>query len=289
MKDYTKAICTQMRIMLHKKEFQLTYLINIGYVLLTYLYYVVYYWGEDVSTVPSPSAVFALLTTSKFFDVYISIVPFLVVFPFAMSYIDDRRNSILPIMQMRSGVKVYYVSKAVTCFAGGFLSFLIPMMIGILLNVLTFPQSGITFLGDNFDVNFNAAITGADVLIKTRWAGLWFPRLFIKSPDLYNVLFCMFFSLSMGIFSTFIYVVSFVLKRQKLMLLLPFFLIVSTLNIVDEFSQRYSPYLCFKIMQYITVNAMYGKNPVYIYIFLLILVLLSVVGIHRQIQRDQLD
>lgn len=289
MKDYAKAICVQMRLMLNRKEIKIIYLINMGYVLLTYFYYVIHYWGEDVSTVPSPSAVFALLTTSIFFDVYISIVPFLVVFPFAMSYIDDKRNYILPIMQVRSGVRVYYVSKAVTCFLGGFFSFFIPMMIGILLNILTFPQSGITFLGDCFDVNFNAAITGADVLIGTKWAGLWFPLLFIKSPDLYNVLFGIFFSMATGIFSTFIYVVSFMVKRQKLTLLLPFFLIISVLSIIDEFSMRHPPYMCLKIMQYITVNAMYGKNPVYIYIILLTMILLSFAGIHRQIQKDQLD
>lgn len=289
MIKYIQAISMQMRLMINKKEFQITYIINMGYVLLTYLYYVTYYWGEDVSTIASPSAVFALLTKSKFFDLYISIVPFLVVFPFAMSFMDDKKNYLLPILQVRSGVKVYYISKAVGCFIGGFLSFFIPLMIGILLNVLTFPESGITFLGDYFDMNFDAAITGADVLIRTRWAGLWFPRLFIDSPDLYNILFCIFFSIAMGISSMFLYVVSFFIKRQKLLLLLPFFLIVSVLNIMDEYNMVHPPYVCFKVMQYITVNAMYGKNPVYIYIFLLLMILFSVFGISRQIQRDQLD
>ncbi len=289
MKEYINAISMQMRLMINKKEFQITYIINAGYVLLTYLYYVIYYWGDDVSTVSSSSAVFSLLSKSVFFDLYISIVPFLVVLPFAMSFVDDKKNNILPGLQVRSGVKAYYISKAVACFLGGFFSFFIPMMIGMLLNVLTFPGSGITFLGDYFDMNFDAAVTGADVLIRTRWAGLWFPRLFISSPDGYNILFCTFFSIAMGISSTFLYIVSFFIKRQKLLLMLPFFLIVSVLNIMDEFNMEHPPYVCFKVMQYITVNAMYGKDPLYIYFFLLLMILVSVFGINRQIQRDQLD
>ena len=88
MKEYINAISMQMRLMINKKEFQITYIINAGYVLLTYLYYVIYYWGDDVSTVSSSSAVFSLLSKSVFFDLYISIVPFLVVLPFAMSFVD---------------------------------------------------------------------------------------------------------------------------------------------------------------------------------------------------------
>lgn len=288
MKEYIQTINMQMRLMINKKEFQITYIINMGYVLLTYLYYVFCYWGDEASTIPSSSAVFALSTQSRFFDLYVGIVPFLVVFPFAMSFMDDRKNSLLPIIQVRSGVKVYYISKAISCFAGGFICFFIPLIMGILLNILTFPESGITVLGDYFDVNFDAAITGANVLIRTKWAGLWFPRLFIESPDLYNILFCMFFSVAMGIISMFLYVVSFYIKRQKLLLLLPFFLIISALSVMDEFSMEHPPYVCLKVMLYITVNAMHGKNPLYIYFFLLSMVLLSVFGISRQIQKDQL-
>lgn len=85
MRDYVRAVGVQFRLMVNRREFHLAYVVNLGYVLLTYLHYVICYWGQDVSRVPSPSAMCALLTDSRFFGVYVSIVPFLAVFPFAMS------------------------------------------------------------------------------------------------------------------------------------------------------------------------------------------------------------
>lgn len=51
---------TQIRLMLNKREFRLVYFINMGYLLLTYLYYVLTSWGDDISTIPSPGAAFML-------------------------------------------------------------------------------------------------------------------------------------------------------------------------------------------------------------------------------------
>ncbi len=289
MKNYFNTIRMQIRLMMNNRGFQLVYFINMGYVMLTYIYYVMRYWGNDLSTIPSPSAVFALQTSSRFFDIYINIVPFLAAMPFAMSFVDDHKNKLLPILQVRSGVKVYYVSKGIACFAGGFFCSFFPMVLSILLNNITFPNSGITFIGDFYDMNFDARITGANILIDTRWGGIWFPRLFINDPEIYNFLFSVLFSVSMGIFSTFIYVLSFTIKRQKLLLLLPLFLIISCLNIVDQFSLGHAPYLCFKVLLYITVNTMYGKNPMYIYIFFLAILSFIFLGMHRQIGKDQLD
>lgn len=289
MKNYLNTISMQFRLMMNKKEFHLCYMINIGYILLTYVYYVIHYWGNDLSTIPSPSAAFALQASSKFFDIYINIVPFLAVLPFAMSFIDDNKNMLLPMLQIRSGVKTYYISKGIVCFIGGFVCFFIPLLIGILLNHLTFPNSGITFIGDFYDMNFDTQITGANVLIDTNWAGMWFPRLFINSPGIYNFLFCIIFSVCMGIFDTFIYVISFILKKQKLLLLLPLFLLISCLNIADQFSLEHTPYICYKTLLYVTVNAMYGKNPMYLYVFFLFIISFIFLGIYRQIHKDQLN
>lgn len=289
MRECVRAVGVQLRLMVNRREFQLAYAVNLGYVLLTYLYYVICYWGQDVSTVPSPGAVCALLTNSRFFDVYVGIVPFLAAFPFATSFFDDRKNAVTPILQVRSGVRIYYVSKAVACFLGGFLAFFLPLAIGTFLDNVTFPESGITFLGDLFDRNYDARVTGASVTVATKWAGLWFPRLFLEAPQVFNLLYCLLFSVTMGIFGTFLYVVSFWVKRQKLLLLLPLFLILSALNIMDGYTSGHPPYLCLKVMQYVTLNTMYGKEPLYLYFFLLVMVLFSLYGIHRQIQKDQLD
>lgn len=289
MKKYYKSIVMQLVLMVNKKEFYFGFLINLGYVLLTYLYCAVRVWGRELSTIPAPHAVFALQEFAPFYDIYINIVPFLVVFPFAMSFINDSNNRILPVLQVRSGVKGYYISKAIACFVGGFLAFFVPLIINILLNNITFPQSGRTFIGDLYDMNYSARITGSNIIVDTAWSGIWFPRLFINHPEGYNLLFATFFSAAMGIFSVFVYSVSFILKRQKILLMLPLYVVIVTLNTLHMFMEGKGTNMCYKIMPYITVNTDYGKNPMYIYFFFLLMIIFSIFMISRQIAKDQLE
>lgn len=289
MRLYINSICMQVKLMVNKKEFHVAFIINLGYVLLTYLYNVWKNFSCDISTIISPSAAFSLQAASEFYDLYINIVPFVVVIPFAMSYISDRNNLLLPVLQVRSGVKHYYLSKGVACFAGAFLSFFIPLMISILLNHLTFPESGITFIGDLNDINYNAGIVGSNVLINTNWAGIWFPKLFISNSQIYNIIFTLIFSTAMGIFSVFVYALSFIINKQKILLMLPLYLIIVTFNTIDLFQSGRTPYMCYKVLLYITVNTMYGKNPMFIFSFFLFVVAASGLLIYRQSHKDQMN
>ncbi len=289
MKKYYQSIRMQLKLMVNKKEFHFGVLINLGYVLITYLYCAFRAWGKDISTIPAPHAVFALQDLSPFYDIYINIVPFLVVFPFAMSYVNDCNNRIIPLFQVRMGVRKYYISKAVACFVGGFVAFFVPLMINIFLNNVTFPDSGITFAGDMYDLNYNSRITGANIIVDTAWAGMWFPRLFMRHPEGYNILYAVFFSSAMGIFSIFVYSISFIIKKQKLLLLLPLYLLIVCMNTINMFMDGKVSNMCYKVMPYLTVNTNYGKNPLYIYFFFLLMVVFSCWLLGRQIAKDQLE
>jgi len=286
MSIYRNTIRMQMKLMCNKKAFQLTFSINLAYVLVTYLYYVWIQLGNDISTITSPSVVFPLQSATEFFDIYINIVPFIVVIPFSMSYITDKFNTILPALQTRCGSQKYYFSKGIVCFLGGFLVFFIPFMLSILLNHLTFPQSGTTFLGDLYDTNFDAGIVGSNVLKSTRWLGIHFPKLFVYNQELYNVLYLFLFSLAMGLFSVFAYSLSFIIKKHKIILLLPVYLIIISFNTLDQFMQSNVPYICYKVLLYITVNDMYGKNPFFIVMFFLVLTTTAAILIVKQSWAD---
>jgi hypothetical protein len=279
----------QFRLMCNKKSFQLAFLINLIYILLTYLFYAWRQRGYDISTITSPSAIFPLNAGTEFFDIFINLVPFIVVVPFSMSFIEDKSNLILPALQTRSGIKSYYYSKAVACFIGSFLIFLIPLLLSILLNNLTFPQSGITFLGDLYDINFDANIVGSRITKITNWKGIWFPNLFFFNMELYNILYAFIFSVSMGLLGIFAYALSFMIKKQKIMLLLPVYLLLITFNILDQFLENVVPFTCYKVFQYITINDTYGKNPIFLIVFFSVLTILAVILIIRQSHMDQID
>jgi len=206
-----------------------------------------------------------------------------------MSYITDKSNSILPALQTRCGVKIYYLAKGIACFIGGFIVFFIPLLLSIILNNITFPQSGITFLGDLYDANYDAGIVGSMVLKSTRWLGIWFPKLFLFNEEVYNILYLLIFSLAMGVFGLFTYSLSFIIKKQKILLLLPLYLIIIILNTLDQFMQSNVPYTCYKVLLYITVNKMYGKNPFFIEAFFVLIVIIAAVLISKQSRTDQID
>lgn len=282
----------QFRLMINKKEFQLVYLINLVYVFLVYLKHISAYWGDEVSTILSPGSTSAIVwhyNISRIYHIYIILLPFLLVLPFAMSFIDDNKNLILFALQIRSGVKVYYIAKGIVCFIGGFLAFFVPLFMNFILNHVTFPDSGLTFMGDLYDINFDSLVTGAGLTIEARGPKTWFLPLFLASQEGYTLLFCILFSIEMGIFSTFVYVVSFVLKRSKLTLLLPFYLITACFEKLELIYRGREPYLCYSILSYFMLDGWYGKDPLFIGIVILAVLFIIVLGIHWQIRRDQLE
>lgn len=283
------SIGMQLKLMCCKKGFQLSFLINMVVALLIYLYHVFSAWGQDVSKIVSPSAAFMLLDTNSLFEAYITLVPFIVVLPFAMSFVTDRSNMVLPALQTRGSVKTYYIAKAIACFAGGMIVFLIPCAMNIILNNLTFPQSGVTFVGDLYDWNYNAHLMGINVAKTTKWVGIWFPRIYINHPEVYNIIIAMFFSVSMGIFSVFSYAVSFYLTKHKILLFVPLYVVVVLFNTLDMILVDIYPYTCTKIMMYITGNTMYGKNPMFLYTFFVCMGLVTVVLLSKQIGKDQIE
>lgn len=282
------SINMQIGLMFQKKGFQTALLINLVYATLTYLYHVVTSVGREISTIVSSHAAFMLLDTAPFYSVYILLMPFLVVLPFAMSFITDRSNACLPALQVRSGVKNYYVSKAVACFVGGVVAFGVPCIINIILNQLTFPQNGVTFLGNLYDDNYVAGITGIRVMIPSKWSGIWFAKVFVSNPELYNIIITGIFSVAMGIFGVFIYTFSFLCKRNKIVLFLPLYAILVVLNTLDLFSENIYPYTRLVIVDYITGNNMYGKDPMFLYTFFVCIVIVIVALLTKQSNKDQM-
>jgi hypothetical protein len=116
----------------------------------------------------------------------------------------DEANDVTPIVQSRVGIKNYYTTKTLTCFAGGFVAFFIPLAINILLNLLIFPQSGITAFGDMFDRNFSPTVVGANVIVDAITKGIAFPKLFLFSADVYNAVFAVNYANDRPIYSGFI-------------------------------------------------------------------------------------
>jgi hypothetical protein len=187
----------QLWLMCCKVGFQIVFSLNLLYVSATALFYAISQRGQDISTILSPDSVFPLQNATVFFELFMAILPFLIVLVFAFSFLTDQELFMLPAFQSRSGVWNYYLSKAFACFAGVFFVFFFPLFLGMILNLLIFPQSGHTFFGDFFDRNYSSLISGDTVTLPVFNAGMLFPALYLSHPQLYQLLFAFFFSAGM--------------------------------------------------------------------------------------------
>ncbi|MDR1131252.1 MAG: hypothetical protein LBL15_02405 [Oscillospiraceae bacterium] len=283
-----RAVSTQINLMFRQKPFVFCFGINMIYSIATFIFYALSQRGSDVSTILSPNAAFALNSNAVFYPVFINLVPCISVLPFAMSFMTDQANEISPIIQSRTGLKNYYLSKMTVCFIGGFIVFFIPLAANMLLNLSFFPQSGITTFGDMFDRNYAPTIAGSNIVIDTIQSGVIFPRLFLYSADLYNLVFALIFSLSMGVLSVLNLAVSFIIKRYKILLFIPVYLLIILINTLNFLLQKSKPFINFIVMSYLTVNADHGKSLIFISAFFIAVIGFSIGMLILQISKDQI-
>jgi hypothetical protein len=106
---------------------------------------------------------------------------------------------------------------------------------------------------------------------------------------MYAILFSILFSLFAGVLSLFTFSVSLVIKRFKILLFLPAYLFITLTNTLDSLFYNGNNFMSYKIFQYVTVNAQFGKNPLFLAVVVMLLLSISVVLIIRQAHIDQLD
>lgn len=279
----------QFLLMVHKKAFQISFLISLFYVFLTYIFYCATQFGMDISNILSADSVFVGNSSTAFINYLNVLFPFLVVMPFGFSFLTDKSINILPIIQTRIGVKRYYFVKMMVCFIGGFIIFFIPFVLNIIFNYITFPSSGKTFLGLLYDWNYSHDLTGENVSRLAVSSGLPFLKLYILSPLVYNLLYSFIFSAYMGILSVFCFSVSFLIKKNKIILFVPVFAIIYGLNMLTAiFDNEASTFTDYFIFHYITVDTMYGKSVIFIALITSAFIFISVFLCIRQTKIDQI-
>lgn len=284
-----KLIRMQCYLMLHKKSFQLAFLFTFLYAMIPYLYYSITYMHQEISGFYSAQSLFIGYDGNMFWNVFCSLYPFIIAFPFCFSYMTDKAVRVNDVIKARTTPRNYIISQATTCFIGGFLIICIPFLLNIFLNTITFPAKGTTNFDPVHSINYNGLLSGSAVFVKTKYKGLWFLRLYLKSPLAYNILYTILFSFVTGITSVFIYSISFLIKNFRILLLLPFYILtvfLAEIGGILEFRTTLD-YICLRIQSYISVSIMYGKSPFYIIMFYLTLLLFSVLVITYKVKKEQ--
>lgn len=280
MKNFMSQFC----IMVRRKGFLFSFSFSLFFVLAVYLLDVMEMTGNDKFLCANPQAHYLFSTWSNWQGYFSLVFPFLVLFPFSFSYITDKHVKITELFTTRMTFRTYYTAKAVCCFLGAFLIIFVPVCVGILLNVITFPD-GIYELGGAvpYSTTLEQALTGC---LNTGENQHTFPMLglFISHPIIYEYIWTFFIAISAGVVSVFAFSCSYFIKRMQVLLLLPFYILVTVLGYL---SGVVTENLELNFYRYIEINYFSNRNYGIYFLFLIILMIVAVFLCYKQIKRAE--
>ena len=267
----------QLKVMRKRKEFIYALLAMTGYACAAFLYVLVKCRGMDVSVMKDANQNVCYSPMNGMWNFFSILYPFLVVIPFATSYIDDYRNRLLAIYFSRSSRQVYYFSKVLAAWIGTALVIAIPCTLNLALCNIFLPHNHNTWLGEYQLENFYRAVTGTNHLYETNDRGIFLIRLFLRSPLLYNIVYLFIFSLFSGLLGAFVLSLSFWIRKKKMVLFLPVFIIMYALDTINikwlyMAIDGKKPYMDTAVLDYVTPSfSSGGMNPAFIGIVIMML------------------
>lgn len=148
----------QLSLMLHKKSFQFSFilLLCIGAFYPAYSYIRLLLMGF-VTLKDDIMYVLYLIDTPYLFSYYNTLtgylyylIPIVVLFPFAISYVTEKKYNYASIFASRCGKRSYLMVKAACSMLGGFFIFFIPSCINVLWNCLIMPEAFQSYSNDAY-------------------------------------------------------------------------------------------------------------------------------------------
>lgn len=287
---FIQHLSSRMKKMFNGLGFKVTFIVVLLFCLLNTVTYV--YTDSKQDSLYEIQASEALLINehSPFSYDFRMVTIFLLTLPFAFSYFRDYRLNIKPVLQTKYGVKQYYIVNLLTCFLGTFLAFFVPLIIEVVINELIFNLNGTSGTGMSlYSYNHSATLTGKNAGEVVYNPGLPLLRLYLNYPELYNVVYITLFSGFVSLMATFVYSISYWVKKYAMILLLPIFLIYTIQEKFTAYSvEIFNWSINFQAIDYCFVNWVHGIHWGYFISLCLFFLVFIVVSTGISMKRDQL-
>ncbi len=179
--------------------------------------------------------------------------------------------------------KHYYFTGMLVSFLGTLVAFFIPLAISLFVNGFFFESTGI--LGSGFSIyEFNGAadIAGTncnDTILNPGYCVIPI-KLYMRNPQLYNVLYALMYSLVMGILASHVFQMSFYLKRNIYVIVYVYMLYYIALWLQEGLGRYYESIYELDLFSYITVSYNMNLRPYYLIGFVLV-ILIAAIPLYR--------
>ncbi|MDD2213273.1 MAG: hypothetical protein PHR21_01845 [Oscillospiraceae bacterium] len=234
------------------------------------------YAGRDVLTMYDPMKMLLISQWSSLNAFMMQLYPILVVLPAGFTLFQDRHSGMRLYWLSREGASRYYLETAAAAFTATFLTFTLPLLTEVLLNILAFPWQA------DGDPSGSSSYLGNLGLEARNY--LYFP-VYYRSSFAYVVVVILMFGLISGILSVFSSVWSFVFPKYQVLLIIPVYVILFVLSNLKvilglDVSTNYAGY----------INAFDPsvKSKLGFATIVLLLLSLSCLALGKKIKEDQL-
>ena len=226
------SIKVQLKIMRVSREFRVALLISSLYAVYAFVFYALEASKEDIFHVLDANEYVCFSPVNGLWNMFLMVYPFLVVMPFATSYISDYKNRLIVIYASRVSRRNYYVSKLVAAFVGSALVVAIPFLLNLLLCNIFLPHN--LNLWTIYPMrNYYGRLLGLTFAYKHISSQIPFLGVLLRSPILYGVLYIFLFSFISGLLGMLAMAISFVIKRFKIILYVPIYVFIQILSNLD--------------------------------------------------------
>jgi len=289
------SIKYNLDIMMRKKTFRFAFALMLVLCIALPFMYAIKYKGWSESMLPAAHTLYVGNAMGLAWKYIQLLFPFLVIFPYSMSFFDESKAGMNLYIQARSGRCRYYISQVITCSIGGFVLICIPFILNILLNSIIFSENANDYLStyDSYTDNWSGCITGSTTYFPVLWKGFVMKGLYINHPQLHNVLFAILAAVVSGIMSMLAYAFSILVRKGRLFIffiMYVFFQIFSMIDSVmfDKWDES-NTYVCTNITSYLS-NGLLQVGRVYwlFYILLLLAVIFIIKIVKDRIKADEL-
>lgn len=292
MFNYLKV---NMRIMIKKK----TFLFSLGIMLIICLTLpFIYFWNYRdyyVYQMPAAYSVFVGNDMGMAWKYIQLIMPFLVIFPYSMSFYDDSMSGVNIYYLTRGDRKKYYFSQMLTCFIGGVIVIGIPFLVNILMNTIIFPAEGNDYLTtlNRYYVGWSSSVTGSNVVFKTVSKGIVLKKLYVDYPQIYNIAITILASIIAGIMSIATYTFSLIIRKSRIFIFLFSYIFFQLFAMIDSVLydrwDEVNAYICTNITSYMSfTQGQIGKVYIGFLGVMILVVLLEIKIVMQRISKDEL-
>lgn len=292
MFNYLKV---NMRIMIKKK----TFLFSLGIMLIICLTLpFIYFWNYRdyyVYQMPAAYSVFVGNDMGMAWKYIQLIMPFLVIFPYSMSFYDDSMSGVNIYYLTRGDRKKYYFSQMLTCFIGGVIVIGIPFLVNILMNTIIFPAEGNDYLTtlNRYYVGWSSSVTGSNVVFKTVSKGIVLKKLYVDYPQIYNIVITILASIIAGVMSIATYTFSLIIRKSRIFIFLFSYIFFQLFAMIDSVLydrwDEVNAYICTNITSYMSfTQGQIGKVYIGFLGVMILVVLLEIKIVMQRISKDEL-